>query len=160
MGINLAVAVTDDDWFSMLSQKPDLSEVNFWAPSAANFRALQPGEMFLFKLHAPRNVIVGGGIFAYSNALPCSLAWEAFGEANGARSALEMRARIARYRKVMSDDRSDFEIGCRVLTQPFFFDEADWIPCRPAGHQTLSRSRPTIRAMARVWRCGKRSMIA
>jgi hypothetical protein len=33
-------------------------------PSAASFRALQPGEMFLFKLHAPRNVIVGGGIFA------------------------------------------------------------------------------------------------
>ena len=78
MGINLVVAVTDDDWFEMLRQQPNLSEVNFWAPSAANFRALQPGEMFLFKLHAPRNVIVGGGIFAYANALPCSLAWEAF----------------------------------------------------------------------------------
>ena len=45
----------------------------------------------LFKPHAPRNVIVGGGIFAYANALPCLLAWEAFGEANGARSAQEMR---------------------------------------------------------------------
>lgn len=29
--------------------KATLSEVNFWAPSAASFRALQPGEMFLFK---------------------------------------------------------------------------------------------------------------
>ena len=61
MGINLVVAVTDDDWFEMLRWHQNLSEVNFWAPSAANFRALQPGEMFLFKLHAPRNVIVGGG---------------------------------------------------------------------------------------------------
>jgi putative restriction endonuclease len=128
MGINLVVAVTDDGWFEILRRHVNLSEVNFWAPSAANFRALQPGEMFLFKLHAPRNVIVGGGIFAYANALPCSLAWSAFGEANGARSAQEMRARIARYRRTDPGDRSDFAIGCRILTQPFFFEETDWIP--------------------------------
>ena len=128
MGINLVIAVTDDDWFETLRRQPGRDEVNFWAPSAANFRALQPGELFLFKLHAPRNMIVGGGIFAYANALPCSLAWEAFGEANGARSAQEMRARIAKYRRADPSDRSDFAIGCRILTQPFFFDEPDWIP--------------------------------
>jgi putative restriction endonuclease len=127
MGINLVVAVTDGDWFRLLREQPNPSEVNFWAPSAANFRALQPGEMFLFKLHAPRNAIVGGGIFAYATTLPCSLAWEAFREANGAPSAREMRARIARYRKADPNDRSDFEIGCRILTQPFFFEERDWI---------------------------------
>jgi putative restriction endonuclease len=128
MSINLIIAVTDDDWFDMLRQQPDLSEVNFWAPSGGNFKALQPGEMFLFKLHAPRNVIVGGGIFAYANAMPCSLAWAAFGEANGARSAQEMRTRIAKYRRVDPADRSDFSIGCRILTQPFFLAEPDWIP--------------------------------
>jgi putative restriction endonuclease len=128
MPINLVIAVTDDDWFEMLRRHPDLNEVNFWAPSAANFRALQPGELFLFKLHAPRNFIVGGGIFAYANALPCSLAWEAFGESNGAHSALEMRARIAKYRHSDPNDRSDFAVGCRILTQPFFFEEADWLP--------------------------------
>ena len=128
MPINLVIAVTDGDWFDMLRQQPNLTEVNFWAPSAANFRALQPGELFLFKLHAPRNFIVGGGIFAYANTLPCSLAWEAFGQSNGARSALEMRARIAKYRRSDPNDRSDFAVGCRILTQPFFFEEADWFP--------------------------------
>jgi putative restriction endonuclease len=132
MAINLVVAVTDGDWFELLRQQPNLGEVNFWAPSAANFRALRPGEVFLFKLHAPRNVIVGGGIFAYANALPCSLAWEAFGVANGAVSAQQMRARIAHYRKVPQQDRSDFEIGCRILTQPFFFEERDWIAVPPS----------------------------
>lgn len=39
-----------------------------------------------------------------------------------------MRARIARYRRADPNDRSDFEIGCRILTQPFFFEERDWIP--------------------------------
>jgi|SRR5215510_5727313 len=128
MAINLVVAVTDSDWFEMLRRQPDLDEVSFWAPSASNFRALEPGELFLFKLHAPRNMIVGGGIFAHANSLPCSLAWAAFGEANGARSAQEMRARIARYRRADPNDRSDFAIGCRILTQPFFFAEPNWIP--------------------------------
>jgi putative restriction endonuclease len=128
LSIGLVIAVTDSDWFEMLRRRPDLEEVNFWAPSSASFRALQPGELFLFKLHSPRNYIVGGGVFAYANALPWSLAWEAFGEKNGATSAREMRARIAKYRKSDLSDRSDFEIGCRILTQPFFFDEADWIP--------------------------------
>src|SRR3954470_4620757 len=120
MAVNLVIAVTDGDWFEMLRQQPNLGEVNFWAPSAANFRALQPGELFLFKLHAPRNFIVGGGVFARADILPTSLAWEAFGEANGAPSLAEMRRRIAFYRSVADDPRQDYSIGCRVLTQPFF----------------------------------------
>jgi putative restriction endonuclease len=60
--------------------------------------------------------------------MPWSLAWQSFGEANGARSAQEMRVRIAKYRRTVPDDRSDFPIGCRILTQPFFLDEVDWIP--------------------------------
>ncbi len=127
MAIKLVVAVTDGDWFQTLSELPELSEVNFWAPSTVNFRALDPGGLFLFKLHAPRNVIVGGGIFAYATTLPLSLAWEAFEEANGARSLGELRLSIAKHRRVDANDQSDFHIGCRILTQPFFFDEPDWI---------------------------------
>lgn len=127
MAINLVVALTDFDWYKTLREKPGLSEVNFWAPSPKNFRALRPGELFLFKLHAPHRKIVGGGIFAHSNVMPCSLAWAAFGEGNGARSEEEMRRRIAKYRKPGPDDRIDFDIGCRILTQPFFLNERDWI---------------------------------
>ncbi len=127
MSVQLIVAVTDGDWFDQLRQQPDLSEVNFWSPSNFSFRALQPGELFLFKLHSPNNFIVGGGVFAHANSMPCSLAWEAFKEANGARSLVEMRARIARYRRAKPDDREDFAIGCRVLTQPFFFDRPQWL---------------------------------
>jgi putative restriction endonuclease len=127
MGVRLVVAVTDRDWFDHLRSLPGLNEVNFWAPSATPFRALAAGELFLFKLHSPDNFIVGGGVFAHANILPCSLAWEAFGEANGAASLEEMRARIMRYRRTEADNRSDFLIGCRILTQPFFLDRESWI---------------------------------
>lgn len=128
MPIQLIVAVTDGEWFDQLRQQPHLAEVNFWSPSDSSFRALQPGELFLFKLHSPNNFIAGGGVFAHANSMPCSLAWEAFKEANGARSLSEMRARIAKYRRVKPDDREDFIIGCRVLTQPFFFERSHWRP--------------------------------
>ncbi len=128
MPIRLIVIVTDRDWFDQLRAQPHLAEVNFWSPSDSTFHALQPGELFLFKLHSPDNFIVGGGVFAHSAPMPCSLAWEAFGAANGARSLTEMRERIARYRRIRPENREDFVIGCRILTQPFFFDRASWIP--------------------------------
>ena len=128
MPVKLVVAVTDQEWFDLLRRQLDLSEINFWAPSPASFKALDAGELFLFKLHSPKNFIVGGGIFTYSTNLPCSLAWEAFGIGNGAKTQDEMRARISKYRRVDVSDQSDFEIGCRILTQPFFLDESQWIP--------------------------------
>jgi putative restriction endonuclease len=137
MGIRLIVAVTDRDWFDHLRSLPGLNEVNFWAPSATPFRALAPGEPFLFKLHSPDNFIVGGGVFAHANILPCSLAWEAFGEANGAASLEEMRARIIRYRRTEVHNRSDFQIGCRILTQPFFLDRERWIDLPPSWSRNI-----------------------
>lgn len=108
MIVRIVVAVTDGDWYATLSQAAGLDEVNFWSPSGSSFKALTPGELFLFKLHAPRNYIVGGGIFAHATVLPCSMAWATFGQSNGATSATEMRARIAKYRRVDPADRSDF----------------------------------------------------
>jgi HNH endonuclease len=137
MGVRLIVAVTDRDWFDHLRSLQGLNEVNFWAPSATPFRALVPGELFLFKLHSPDNFIVGGGVFAHANILPCSLAWEAFREANGAASLEEMRARIMRYRRNEVDNRSDFQIGCRILTQPFFLDRENWIDVPPSWSRNI-----------------------
>jgi putative restriction endonuclease len=125
MGVKLVVAVTDGDWFGMLRQQSGVPEVNFWSPGPKNFKALERGELFLFKLHSPGNFIVGGGIFAYANKLPSSLAWDAFGEADGVRSLREMRERIVKYRRDEADPRRDFTIGFRILTEPFFFPESD-----------------------------------
>lgn len=128
MAVKIVVAVTDGDWFNQLRHTSDLTEVNFWSPSPRSFRALQPGELFLFKLHAPINMIAGGGIFASSTIMPLSLAWEAFGANNGVTSLTEMRSRILRYRKLDPTAAGPVEIGCRILTQPFFLEESRWFP--------------------------------
>jgi putative restriction endonuclease len=74
--VNLYVGITDYDWFRFLAALPAVDEVNFWQPGGrTNFQALRPGELFLFKLHAPRNFVVGGGVFARADILPTSLAW-------------------------------------------------------------------------------------
>lgn len=127
--MKLYVGITDYDWFKLHTSKESVDEVNFWRPSStANFKALQWGEPFLFKLHSPRNFIVGGGFFTKFLQLPVSLAWDAFGEANGATSLEEVRLRIAKYRKHSIGPTEDPTIGCILLEEPFFFEEIDWIP--------------------------------
>jgi putative restriction endonuclease len=126
------VAVTDRDWYRFLLGRPDLDEVNFWRPRGGHaFRAVQPGEPFLFKLHYPENAIVGGGTFVWFTSFPLSIAWEAFEEKNGAATLVEMRARIERYRKIRRDRHEDYLVGCLILEDPFFFAEPDWIPTPP-----------------------------
>src|SRR5258708_24169832 len=130
--MNFFVAVTDYDWFLLHASKPRVEEVNFWRPSsAAPFKGLGMGEMVLFKLHAPRNFIVGGGFFTRFVQLPISLAWESFGEGNGVRSLTEMRDRIARYRRSPIGPTENPSVGCILLAEPFFFSEANWIPIPP-----------------------------
>jgi putative restriction endonuclease len=120
------VAVTDNDWFRFLAALEDPDEVNFWQPRPHSFKALEPGQPMLFKLHHPEHFIVGGGFFAHYSVLPCGIAWESFGERNGVASAKEMLERVQHYRREPAD--ASTMIGCIMLEQPFFFPRDLWIP--------------------------------
>jgi len=123
------VGVTDLRWYDFLSSRTDLVEVNFWQPGGKTvFKALAPGDLFLFKLHSPNNYIVGGGFFATASLLPVSLAWDTFGAANGVGSLDEMRRRIAEFRREPGRPGEDFTIGNVILQQPFFFTRDAGIP--------------------------------
>ncbi|MGI5920968.1 MAG: HNH endonuclease [Syntrophomonadaceae bacterium] len=128
---NIYVGVTDNDWYDYLANhQPD--ELNFWQPGGKQvFRALQPYGLFLFKLHSPLNYIAGGGFFVRHAFLPVSLAWEAFGHKNGTPDYLSFARAIHKYRKSDRKTEPDPVIGCIILTSPFFFDRADWIPVPP-----------------------------
>jgi putative restriction endonuclease len=121
--MKLYVGVTDNSWFEYLSGlKPD--EVNFWKPTGQPFKAIGPGCLFLFKLHSPFNFIAGGGYFVRYEVIPLTLAWDAFGEKNGANSLSELREIILKYRR---SNESNPQIGCIILNEPFFFPRNQWI---------------------------------
>jgi putative restriction endonuclease len=128
--MRLFVAVTDRDWFAFHASLDRVDEVNFWRPSPdATFKALQPGELLLFKLHAPLNFIAGGGFFVRFHQVPVNMAWDTFREANGVRSLAEMRQRIAFYRRSAILPNDNPNIGCIMLAEPFFWPKEAWIPC-------------------------------
>jgi putative restriction endonuclease len=120
--------VTDNHWFNFLSRlQPD--EVNFWQPGGTTvFRALTPGELFLFKLRAPDNAIAGGGFFVKHSLLPVSLAWDAFDLKNGTADFAALRNKILSLRRGDARAEPDPTIGCIILAQPFFLKPEEWIP--------------------------------
>ena len=122
------VGITDAGWFDYLRQiKP--AEVNFWRPMAkTTFRAVDVGAPFLFKLHkGDGGYIVGGGYFTTYAPASLSMAWSMFGTSNGHADFNSFRSSIASYREKRDLTTVDPEIGCIVLSEPFFFEEKDWI---------------------------------
>lgn len=124
--MNIYVGVTDKQWYQQL-REDKADEVNFWSPGAAPFRVLSENELFLFKLHYPDNYIVGGGFFVRYTELPPFLAWNAFGRKNGTQTYTDLIKRIEKYRGKNSIDPLT-QIGCTILTEPFWFEERDWLP--------------------------------
>jgi putative restriction endonuclease len=139
--VNLYVGITNYDWFKLHSSNPSLEEVNFWKPSSTTrFSALQPNEPFLFKIKG-RKFIGGGAFFARFISLPLSLAWDAFREANGARSLEEFRMMISRSGHRVIGPNEDPTIGCALLQEPFFFAKDEWIPLPDDFRQGIQKGK-------------------
>ena len=69
------LALTDPDWYRYLAARPNLDEVNFWQPHGGRaFRALQPGDPFIFKLRAPEEELERYAMLA-AKALLEKLGW-------------------------------------------------------------------------------------
>ncbi len=120
------IGLTDYDWYSELRQR-NYDEVNFWRPGSTRFQALQVNDLFLFQLKKPYYAIVGGGFFVRYSYVPIDLAWKAFGMKNGTQTREAFVDRIMKYREKNHIITTLPSIGCIILTQPFFFDEPDWI---------------------------------
>ncbi len=118
------VGITDGDWYRFLAERR-IVEVNFWRPAGGRrFAALQVGEPFFFKTHAPHNKVVGGGFYSGFSALRISEAWAFFGDGNGVASLNDMRSAVARYRREPLQPQDDPVIGCVFIRDVAFFDEA------------------------------------
>lgn len=88
-------------------------------------QSLEQGAPFLFKLKRPNNPIGGDGFFVRFEKLPLSLAWEVFGQKNGAASLKKFKALIQPLNRKTNSGGP--EIGCNILSAPFFFSKDVWI---------------------------------
>ncbi len=123
------LAITDFDCYAFLRARGPFDEVNFWTPSGRQrFEVVEPGSPIFFKLKKPHDAVAGFGVFTRSDILPDWLAWECFGERNGASSFGEMRRRVDRIRarnKIAPEPIP--RVGCVVIGQPIFFRESEWV---------------------------------
>jgi putative restriction endonuclease len=118
------VGLTERDWVQRVGALAP-GDANLWRPHQRLFRALEPGEPYLVKLHAPWSAIVGAGRFVAAERLPLSLAWLAFGAANGVADPADFRQRIARTHP--ERPTADPTLSCVVLDRPAILDQDDWV---------------------------------
>ena len=120
------LGVTNYGWFSFL-QSIQAVEVNFWKPSRANFKALQPGELFFFKLKAPYNKIGGGGNFVEFIQFPIDQAWSYFQQSNGQPNIQSFKKQIQPSFSKENLNSNNPIIGCILIENTIFFQEEDWL---------------------------------
>lgn len=124
------VANTDYGWYEFLRGRPDLVEVNFWAPSPR--RSFRGDRMtpFFFRLKAPHRAVAGFAFFVRFERLPVWLAWEAFGVGNGTDSLADLITRLGKLRERIRYEPSPGpdEIGCSILLEPILFPRDLWVP--------------------------------
>jgi putative restriction endonuclease len=150
------VAITDEGWYRFLAAHPEVSELNFWTPSARRTFQAPPFSPFFFKLRAPHKAICGFAYFAQFSRLPDWFAWESFALGNGCASFAEMHARIAHIRaRIRYDERTGSdEIGCIQLVSATFFPPDDWVPQPADWHprmQTPMKYNLTAGEGLRIW---------
>jgi putative restriction endonuclease len=159
MPIKGFVANTDFDWYTYLlarSHQTPLEEVNFWAPSKRSaINTIDEYGPFLFRLKSPYKAIAGFGFFRHASTVPLSLAWELFGDKNGASTLAKMRERIGRYRSDSGDLRDEVLIGCRTVVMPIFFEPDEWVrePKNWSGNIVVGKTYDLTKGEgARIWR--------
>ncbi len=133
------LGLTDNKWYNYLSSiNPE--DINFWRPGGKlNFKALQKGAPFLFKLKSPLNAIGGVGFFSSYSLLPMSFAWEVFGNRNGCDTFSQFQNLIFQYRadKKMVNP----QIGCIILNNPVFFKKEDWVEVPPDWSKSIQQGK-------------------
>jgi putative restriction endonuclease len=122
------LGITDNRWFEYLQWNKVTDEVNFWIPGAPARKHVEPGSLWLFKLHSPLDFIAGAGVFMHYSVLPLQMAWDAFGTGNGMPTLAAFRNAIMRY-KHPGADLWNISVGCAVLDQVVYLPRELWVPC-------------------------------
>ncbi|WP_018393458.1 hypothetical protein [Bacillus sp. 37MA] len=118
------VGVTSREWFMYLSNKDNISEVNFWRKNTDNFNVLTKDEPFFFLVKNEKGVkgertILGTATFERFETLTVADAWDKYRNANGDEIKESF---ITRMNDMFGTDTSTAKIGCIILSNFQRFD--------------------------------------
>ncbi|MDD6396562.1 MAG: HNH endonuclease [Firmicutes bacterium] len=136
--------------------------INFWTLGMKKFKALEAGDLFLFKLHNRKSTgengeIVGGAFFSHYEILSIYDAWEKYGRGNGRESLQVMQDSLKEMRE-KNNLQSNISIGCIILKDAFFFDKwidepIDWNKNIVSGKKYYTDEQVGAELYRTVWNC-------
>ena len=139
----ILVTHIDESQFRFLRTHSKL-EANCWRPTTSRIAGIAEGELFLFRLKAPYHSIAGGGTFVDSGHLSVKQAWDAYGEANGARDYPSFRKLVGKIDKLRQKNlaapsgQPATRLNCNLISQLFFFNRHQWFPAPQFGQNIQS----------------------
>lgn len=118
------IGVTAREWFSYLSNEPELNEVNFWRKNTNDFKVLNPGDPFFFivkneKGNKGERAVLGKGTYERFEVLTVNDAWNKYGNGNGDESKESF---VTRMKTMFETDANNGQIGCIILSDFTPFD--------------------------------------
>jgi len=118
------IGVTSREWFTYLSNKDSVNEINFWRKKTDKFRVLSEGEPFLFivkniKGNKGERAVLGKATFKRFEVLKVEEAWNKYGEGNG--DGIK-ESFVTRMKIMFGTDTHNGEIGCIILSDFKRFD--------------------------------------
>jgi putative restriction endonuclease len=154
------LGITDNNWFDYLRRNQITDEVNFWVPSAPSRKHVEPGTLWLLKLHRTHlsdgtavDPIAGVGVFMHYSVLPLQLAWDTFRDRNGVPTLDAFRYAIVRHRQPGAD-AWNINVGCAILDQVVYLPHDLWVPCHTGSlvsgkHMTSTDDQAIVRQVLR-----------
>lgn len=118
------IGVTSREWFTYLSKREQIGEVNFWRKNTNNFKKLSKGDPFFFLVKNEKGIkgeraVLGTAIFERFEVRTIEDAWDIYKEGNGDSKKEFFSNRI----KNMYGSTNDIvKIGCIVLSNMRMFD--------------------------------------
>lgn len=123
------VASAETEWIDFLKKQYDNQKlpqcINYWSVRSDRFRALDEGDLFIFKRHRNKakgenGEIVGGGYFCRYESISIEEAWDKYNIGNGVDTQEELLEALTKAEKEKLN--KNHKIGCVILKDVFFLN--------------------------------------
>ena len=125
---------TNREWFEYIREAEIDTDVNFWRKNTNQFKMINPGEFFWFRVKTDdgKRKIMGYGVYEKYEILTIEEAWRKYGEGNGAPTK-EKFLELMKQSQFGRDLTFHSRIGCIILNNVCCFEDDEGIDLENIG---------------------------